>query len=594
MNKFKTLVPAILGLWLLTSPVFAQEIKVKTLKDDIYMLASDSFRGRKSGTLESRLCANWMVSRFQNIGIKEFNDYYFQEFNVVYEVKLGPRCAMSFPGYVGKAGIDFTPLSFSDNAVMERDVAFVGYGFTIKQDSLKWDDYAGIDVTNKWVLVMRGNPEYDKSTSKFVSFSDERGKVLNAKDHGAAGVIIVTGKDVDKNDTLLPLFFDKSASTAGVPVVNIRRSVAELLLKASGKSLEELEKTFKKDMKPASFPISTVVKATTQVSMLNGLTQNIMGYIPGSDPKLKDEYIVIGAHYDHLGMGGPESGSRRPDTLAIHNGADDNASGVGGILALAEYFAKNPNKPKRSIIIVAFSGEEMGLLGSKYFVGHCPVDLKKVKAMFNFDMIGRLPADSASLMISGTGTSVEAEDLLNKYGKNQPFKIKFSTEGYGASDHSSFYMENIPVFFFTTGAHDDYHTPADKANKINYEGEKEVLDYAKLVVEDVVNRDQVLSFREAGPKGSAGRGGYRFKVTLGILPDFTSSNDKGLRVDGVTKDRPAAKGGMLKGDIITALNGKPVKNIYEYMDRMKTLEAGQTVNIDIIRGDKRMVLLIQL
>jgi hypothetical protein len=267
---------------------------------------------------------------------------------------------------------------------------------------------------------------------------------------------------------------------------------------------------------------------------------------------------------------------------------------VAGMMALAGYFAKNKSLMKRSIIVVAFSGEEMGLLGSKYFVAHSPVDLKKIKAMFNFDMIGRMPADSAKLSISGTGTSLESEEILNKYIAGFPFKLQFSPEGYGASDHSSFYMENIPVFFFTTGAHDDYHTPLDDAEKINFQGVKSVLDYAKLVIGDVLNRDQVLSFREAGPKGNAGRGGTRFKVTLGILPDFTSSSDKGLRVDGVTKDKPAAKGGMLKGDTITAINGKPVKNIYEYMDRMKGLEAGQTVNVDVMRGDKKIVLLIQL
>jgi len=346
-------------------------------------------------------------------------------------------------------------------------------------------------------------------------------------------------------------------------------------------------------MKPASFPLIPYVKAVTQVSLLKGVTQNVVGYIEGSDPKLKDDYIVIGAHYDHLGMGGPGSGSRMPDTLAVHNGADDNASGVGGIMALADAFLQMKEKPKRSIIFVAFSGEEMGLLGSNYFVKHPPVELKKIKAMFNFDMIGRLPKDSASLMISGTGTSIEAEEILTNY-KPSDFAIKFSPEGYGASDHSSFYMENIPVFFFTTGAHDDYHTPNDDADRINYVGEKAVLDYSAKVVLDVANRATELSFKEAGPKGNGGRSGARFKITLGILPDFTSSSDIGLRIDGVTKDKPAAKGGMLKADIITAINGKPVKNIYEYMDRMKGLEAGKTVSIDILRAGQKMVLLIQL
>ena len=213
--------------------------------------------------------------------------------------------------------------------------------------------------------------------------------------------------------------------------------------------------------------------------------------------------------------------------------------------------------------------------------------------MINLDMIGRLKPDSGSVVVSGTGTSTESEGLLDQYKSGRIFPVKYSPEGYGASDHSSFYIEDIPVFFFTTGAHEDYHTPTDVASKINYEGEKAVLDFAYDVLKDVSNRNKDLTFKEAGPK-SGGRTGQRFKVTLGILPDFTSSGNEGLRIDGARKDGPAARGGMLKGDVIIAINGKPVKNIYEYMDRLKTLEAGKTCNVDVMRNGKLMVFLIQL
>lgn len=590
----------ILGLLLSGAIVFsavltaqAQEINVNRLRKDIYYLASDSLNGRKTGSIESLMAAKYISRQFENAGLKFFPSAASQKFEVLFEVKLGKLNELSFEGYQGEPGTDYTPYSFSENARLESTASFAGYGFVIHEDSLKWDDYQGLDVKGKWVIVLRGDPEPDKNDSRFIPYSEERGKVLNAKDNGAIGVLFVTGPGQDKKDTLVPLLYDKSGASAGIPVLNIKRSVADLLLKSSGKNIEELEKQLNETRKPLCFPVPVKIKATVQVAQVRAMTENVVAMLEGSDPVLKDEYIVIGAHYDHLGKGGPGSGSRMPDTLAVHNGADDNASGVGGIIALAEKFAAAQPRPKRSILFVAFTGEENGLLGSKYFVKNSPVDLKKITAVFNLDMIGRLLPDSGSVMISGTGTSIEAMDIINQYNKKLPFELKFSPEGYGASDHSSFYVENIPVFFITTGAHDDYHTPFDDREKINYEGTKAVLEFTYLLAADVCNRDKALTFQEAGPKGMQSRS-TRFKVTLGILPDFTGSENKGLRVDGVKKDGPASKGGILKGDIITAMNGKEIKNIYEYMDRLKSLEHGQTVNIDLIRNGKKIVLLIQL
>jgi hypothetical protein len=292
-------------------------------------------------------------------------------------------------------------------------------------------------------------------------------------------------------------------------------------------------------------------------------------------------------------MGGPESGSRWPDTLAVHNGADDNASGVAGLLELAQRLARSGDPLKRSIVIIAFDGEEMGLLGSKYFINNPLIDPKKIIAMFNFDMIGRLVADSGALVISGTGTAIESEQILKDHSGGLGYELKFSPEGYGASDQSSFYAENIPVFFFTTGAHEDYHTPDDDADRINYIGSKEVLDFAYNVIIDVDNRGQAITFREAGPKERPdyGRG---FKVTLGIMPDFASTENNGLRVDGVRKGGPAEKGGILKGDVIITLNGKQVTNIYDYMNRLKELDRGQVISVDVLRKGVTVVLIIQL
>ena len=240
---------------------------------------------------------------------------------------------------------------------------------------------------------------------------------------------------------------------------------------------------------------------------------------------------MIGAHYDHLGMGGPGSGSRLMDSMAVHNGADDNASGVAGMLEMAAKLSKDRASLKRSIIFVAFDGEELGILGSKYFTEHPPVKLNTIMAMINFDMIGRLKDESPAIMIGGMGTAKESAGILDSLD-NGGIQLNYSLEGFGPSDHASFYAEDIPVYFFSTGAHEDYHTPDDDFDRINYAGEKGVLEIALQLVEELANRDTFLTFQEAGPKEQAGRGGYRFKVTLGIMPDFAGTTTGGLGVGG--------------------------------------------------------------
>jgi hypothetical protein len=337
-----------------------------------------------------------------------------------------------------------------------------------------------------------------------------------------------------------------------------------------------------------------MVEATVSILLKREKTENVIGLLEGNDPLLKDEYIVIGAHYDHLGFGGTGSGSRVPDTIAIHNGADDNASGTAMVIELAGKLASVKNDLKRSVILVAFSGEEMGLLGSKYFVDHCPVDLKKIKAMFNFDMVGRFDKDKNSISVSGTGTSVESDSIVKRYEKGLSFAVTHSPDGYGPSDHASFYSSNIPVFYFTTGAHTDYHTPFDDADRLNYEKEKEIGDFAYNIIMDVDDMSKALAFKASGSKEGSGRGGRRLKVTLGIMPDFAGTEKQGLRVDGVTKGGPAYKGGILKGDIIISINGMKVRDIYEYMSRLGKLKQGQTISVEVIREEKNEVLLIQL
>jgi hypothetical protein len=222
------------------------------------------------------------------------------------------------------------------------------------------------------------------------------------------------------------------------------------------------------------------------------------------------------------------------------------------------------------------------------------VELKKIKAMFNFDMVGRFDKEKNAISISGTGTSAEADSILKPLEEKLTFAVTHAPDGYGPSDHAAFYSSNIPVFYFNTGVHTDYHTPFDDTEKLDFDAEKLIGDFAGNVILAVDNLPKALTFKESGKKESSGRSGRRLKVTLGIMPDFAGTEKKGLRIDGVTKDGPADKGGMKKGDIITALNGMPVGNIYEYMSRLQKLKLGITVNVEVIRNGKNEVLIIQL
>jgi hypothetical protein len=594
----KTLLAGALAGFLFISGLSAQEktspdILSADIQSHVTFLASDELKGRYPGTDGSHSASEYIREQFSLAGLRLLGENGFQEFEVVVSLRLGEKNAMLINGRKAEADVDFTPFPFSMNGRVDADVVFAGYGFEINQDSLVWNDYEGLDVNGKWVMILRGDPEMEKQESRFMLYGDDRDKVLIARDKGAAGVIFVSGSKFDANDELISMYFDKTQSNAGLPVFHVKRSIADKILSNDGLMIDSLEARLNTGMSPLSTALKCRVDATSDIVQEKVTARNVAALLEGSDSVLKDQYIVIGAHYDHLGMGGTGSGSRFMDSLAVHNGADDNASGVAGVLELAAYFANERNKPGRSILFLAFDAEELGLLGSKYFVKNPLVDLKKVMAMINFDMIGRLKRDNPSLMVGGTGTSLESESILNSLD-TALIRLSFSPEGFGPSDHAAFYGENITVFFISTGAHEDYHTPDDDRDRLNYEGEEDVLEMSRELVMLLANRDESLTFQEAGPKQQTGRAGYRFKVTLGIMPDFTSSVESGLGVGGVKKDGPAYKGGMLKGDVITAMDGKEIKDIYDYMNRLKKLQPGQRISVDVMRNGQKEVLIIEL
>lgn len=571
------------------SNYITREITIGELQGHIKYLASDSLKGRLTGSAGDSLAALYIRSQLINAGLTPVSGDGFQRYAVTDKVSAGDKNFLAINGEKFVPAIDFMPFSFSGTSSLEAEVVFAGYGFNINNDSLIWNDYGNSDVKGKWVMILRGDPEPQKSISGFIPFNSDRDKVLMAKDFGAGGVLLVSGPANDSGDTFEQL--SSGDFPVELPVLRIKRNIADKILQKSKNDIADLEKNINISKKPVCFETGTTVSAGSEILRRNSPTRNVVMLLPGEDQNLKNEYVIIGAHFDHLGMGGASSRAR--DTVAVHHGADDNASGVADMIELAEKFALTKGSHKRSMIFTAFSGEESGLLGSKYFTDHPPVDLSKVNAMINLDMVGRL-RDSSFLQVGGVGTSPGLKDMIRSYCDTSVLKLTFTDEGYGPSDHSSFYGKNIPVLFFSTGAHLDYHTPSDTWDKINYKGMVEISDLIFKVADNLANSSDRLAFTEAGPKMDLSRTMRRRGITLGIMPDVAGVVKNGLRADFVTPGRPAAKGGMKNNDIITSIDGKPVKNIQDYMFRLGQLKQGQTITVEVLRNGRTEVLIIQL
>lgn len=567
------------------------EVTNDELLNHIKYLSSDSLKGRLTGSSGDSLAAEYIKSELTSYGMIPLTGDGLQRFKVTKRLVAGKKNALIINGIPYTSEKDFMPFAFSSDSVLEAEVIFAGYGFNITGDSLKWNDYKGLDVKGKWVLILRADPEIENARSQFIPFSGDRDKALLAKDMGAAGVLMVSGPAFDPEDTFEPL--NSEGFSVDIPVLRIKREVADVILSKSKNNITDLEKKLNETRKPVAFSTRVIAKGTADIVREMANTRNVVMVLPGEDPVLKSEYIIIGAHFDHLGIGGPGSSSRAVDTTGVHHGADDNASGVAMMLELAEKFAITKGSHRRSIICIAFTGEEEGLLGSKHFTDTPGIDLSKVNGMINLDMVGRLN-ERNNLQISGVGTATGLRDVIYSKSDTSVIKLTLSDEGYGPSDHSSFYGKNIPVLFYFTGAHLDYHTPADTYDKINYNGMVKILGLIFNVTEELASSDSRLQFKESGPKAETARYNRKKGVTLGIMPDFAGAIKNGLRADFITPGKPAALGGMKKGDIITAINGKPVNNIQDYMFRMGQLKRGQTISVEVLRNDKKEVLLIQL
>ena len=568
------------------------EITSAELQSHINYLASDELKGRGSGTEECYTAAKYIENEFIKSGLKPlFGESYLQEFPFIASIEMTGNNSLKISAgekiISPELNKEYITVPFSGKTNVTGEIVFAGFG--ISAPDLEYDDYAEIKVDGKIVVVLRNSPEPNVPHSKFDNHSSIRKKAAVARDKGAVGIIFVNGyEEFKKDDDLVSFEYDLGGAIADFGAVNVKMNKIEELFKSSNRSFEDHYNKIVNEKKPASFIFENCSASfSTEVIEVQKISWNIAGYFEGNDNELKNEFVVIGAHFDHLGMGG--SGSLNMSVIPeIHNGADDNASGTSGVLELVEKFYSEKDKLKRNVIFVAFSGEELGLLGSNYFVNNIPYTPEKIISMINMDMIGRMK--DSSLIVYGTGTSSNFKEILNQNNKYD-LKLSFKDDGFGPSDHSSFYGKKIPVLFFFTGTHEDYHKPSDDAEKINSWGAEKVVNYvydvAMNIINDEVRPDYLLVERkDAGPM--PGR-----KVWVGTVPDFASDVD-GYKISGVSDGSPAQIAGLQGGDIIVQFGEKKISNIYDFTYAIADYAPGDTVSVIVKRGKEDITFEIRL
>ncbi|MEX2190893.1 MAG: M28 family peptidase [Bacteroidota bacterium] len=558
------------------------EITADELRNHIRFLASDKLEGRGTGTEGERLASEYLAQQFKRIGLKVVGSGgYFQKFGFTSGVKLGDNnTAMITTGGSGKSlvlNLDFRPMGFSSSDSFDGEVVFAGYGISLPDK--QYDDYTGIDVAGKAVVILRNHPDGDNPHSEFGLGAALRYKTAKAKEKGAKVVIFVTGPADDEKDILVPLTYDQSMGDAGIMAITVTRDAAAWLVGPT--TIASLQQDINGKKKPNSFPLAGKrFSLSTQVLKVETSGTNVLGFLEGGDKLLQKENVIIGAHYDHLGLGG--SGSLTPDTVAIHNGADDNASGTAGLLELAEFLSSRRSELRRSVLFIAFSGEERGLLGSAFYVKNPLLPLDQSVAMINMDMIGRM--NNRKLIVYGIGTSPGFEQLVTAHNADSTFDLRLVKDGFGPSDHSSFYGSGIPVFHFFTDLHSDYHKPSDDWDKINYEGMTSILNFVASIALDVNQGVERPSYvRVDAPRQPTASGQGRARSYTGTIPDF-GEQVEGMKISGVTDGSPAAKAGLQGGDVIVKFGKIEIKNLYDYTFALGEYKPGDEVEVIVKRG----------
>lgn len=567
--------------------------------EPIKFLASDDLKGRGNGTPELDRAAEYIAQHFREFGLKASGDdhTFFQRFSLVVGAKLGDKnsatLAQGSSSTPLKVGQDYAPLSFSANATVTASLVFAGYGITAPE--YHYDDYQGLDANGKAVMVLRHEPQENDEHSIFLgkqltAHAEIVNKAINARNHGARAMILVRdlGNHPDQTDELLRFEEASGPQEMSIPIVQIKVDEANRWLKPSGQTIDELRQAIDKDLSNHSMTLeaSSRLTLTVDIERIHRAVANVVGVLPGSEASLAGQYIVVGAHYDHLGLG--DQNSLAPSQRGQpHHGADDNASGVSGVLELADVLSHTAPKPRHSIAFVNFAGEELGLLGSAYFTQHPPISLSQTIAMINLDMIGRVANNR--LYVSGTGTSPGFKQIAQDANRGPGFDLNYSASGYGASDQTSFTIHEVPVFFFFSGLHSDYHKPSDTWDKIDAADGARVVELVSNVVAglDALNeKPQYVRVAEPATSTTGGGGGYG--PYFGSIPDFGQVEHGGVKFADVRDGSPAGKAGLKAGDVLIEFDGKPIDNLYDFTYALRAHKPGDKVMVTVLRGNQKV------
>lgn len=576
------------------------ELSAERYQQHVSFLASDQLKGRGNGSAELERAADYIASQFRSYGLQPAGDggTYFQKFDVTIGAEFGTKNVLQIGGVSKERNRDFVTTPVSSSGAYEGALVFVGYGMT--SSALQWDDYAGVDVTGKAVLVFRHDPEEANPASRFskdptapTTFSS---KARNARAHGAKAILFVTDPNNHPNesDAVGKATEDLEFRDLSIPSMHVTRDAVASLFAQAGKSMQSIQRSIDSEQKPQSFEFTgSRIRVTTDVMPIRKTVRNVIASVRGSDSKLRSEWIVIGGHYDHLGLGDRNSSMSAADLGKIHHGADDNASGTAGVLELARLIARNKQSFKRSVMLMTFAGEELGLFGSSHFVNHPPVPLASINAMFNMDMIGRLA--NRSLNVMGTGTAPEFPAWIEDANKEIGLSLALSNGGHEGSDHLSFDGKHIPTLFFFSGLHSDYHRPTDTADKIDAKGAVKVLSLVAGAAELAANASTKLAYTEVKDERSqtGAGGGGAYSTYFGSVPDFRDDLNGVLFAD-VHPASPAGKAGLRAGDLLVEFAGEPIKNLYDFTDALGTKKPGDVVPVVVKRNGQSITVNVTL
>jgi Zn-dependent M28 family amino/carboxypeptidase len=582
---------AIIAASIVTATVTALDAPSKT-KAHVLALASERLEGRLAGSNGERLAGDYLVAELQKVGAKPLPGG--RDFRLPFDFTAGTRdggSRLAVGDRTFNKEADVRALSFSDNAEIAGDVVFAGYGIVVPDSQdFGYDSYATLDVKDKIVLVLRYFPEdADQKTRQILArYADLRYKAMAARQRGAKAMLVVAGPRSPNAGETIPMSFDTALAGSGIVAASISGAAAnQIFAAAGGKTLEGAQKSLDSgNPHVGGFAIPQTVSVRAAVQREKRTGHNVVAYLPAAAPTggLAKPWIVLGAHYDHLGHG--EAGNTlatKEEAGKVHVGADDNASGAAAVLALAATMA--PERRPRNIAFAFWSGEELGLIGSSSFAATPPVPLDQIAAYLNFDMVGRMQDNK--LNVQATGTSPAWGRVIEQANIGAGFDLQLQEDPYQPTDVATFNGASIPSLSFFTGTHVDYHKPSDTADKIDYEDLDRVVEFAAAIVRRVGETADAPQFTKVEQKTQPGGGRAGVRVFTGTIPDY-ATDAKGLLLSGVIGGGPAEQAGLKKGDVIIEIAGQTIANIYDYTYALDVLKIGQPARVVYLRDGKRM------